>query len=166
MKLSLLSILLFFSFEVLAYSKKSQCSITELSLKNCPLNIYNYRLHFLNDKILIHDGVWRTIEKMPLVGEKTDWEKIKINKIGNKVYVEFYIWTEPFGETEVQSLMWFIHIIDNNKMTQLAVNVVQKRNRDFDSSTKSYKFDKAIAHQLLDKKNEAYLVIKGKEKKF
>ena len=148
-----------------AEANKNKCRLTELSLKNCPLNLYGYRMHFLDDKVLIYDGVWRTIEKLPLIGSATDWQDIIVKKIGQKVFVQFYIWTEPFGEAEVQNLKWFVYGLEQKKIKLLAEHIVQKRSRNFDKETESYIYDKLIPHKLIDKKGEAFMVFRNKEQK-
>ena len=149
----------------LAYSKKTKCSLTELGLKNCPLSTHGYRFHFLDDKILIHDGVWRAIEKLPLTGKETEWQNIRIRKIGKRVFLEFLIWTEPYGEAQVQNLNWYVSQLMESKLTVLAEKVVQRRNKNFNIGEPSYFFDNMIPHALKSKKGQAYLSYKGKDKK-
>ncbi|MCB0389793.1 MAG: hypothetical protein KDD58_00810 [Bdellovibrionales bacterium] len=148
-----------------AYSKKNHCNPTELQLKNCPLDTQGYRFHFLDDKILIHDGVWRNLEKFPLQGKETEWQNIYIKKIGRSVFVEILVWTAPYGEAQVQNLKWYVYKIDHSRLHILAENIVQRRNKNFNSGEPPYFFDNMTPHALKDKKGKAYLFYKGKEKK-
>ena len=93
---------------------------------------------------------------------ETEWKKIKISKIGSQVFVEFLIWTKPFGEAEVQDLNWYVYRVESQKLTLITEHTVQKRSRDFNSNEASYKYDKSEEFKLYSKKGVAYIRFKGK----
>ncbi len=164
MKIVTFILVSFFMITAYAYKNKPTCGMTELLLKNCPLNTHGFRLHFLDDKILVHDGVWRSIEKLPLVGKETEWKNIEVKKIGSHVYVQLLIWTKPFGEGEVQNLKWFVHKVEKKHMELVSELTVQKRSKDFEAKGKSYKYDHLAEFSLKGKHGHAYLSYNGKDR--
>ncbi|MCB0356483.1 MAG: hypothetical protein KDD40_05720, partial [Bdellovibrionales bacterium] len=135
-----------------------------LNLKNCLLSIFGYRLHFLDDKILVHNGVWREIEDLPLVGEQIQWHDIRLKKLNQHVYVEFLMWSAPQGEAKVQNLIWYVYQLNESQMHKVSEQVVQRRNPNFGEGGPTYFFDNMISHGIKSKNGKTYLSYKGKDK--
>ena len=155
----------FASVKSFAYRKSNKCAKTELNLKDCALNWYGYKIHFFGEKIIINDGVWRSIRKTPLFGDKTEWQKIRLRNIRKQKFIEMYIWSEPEGEAKVQSLHWFLLRLNGAKFTSVVERVVQKR-RVVQNKDKQAKLllDRLLRHgvKVVNKKFYWYFkIVKG-----
>ena len=144
-----------------AKPKGDNCSRKELSLKNCRLNYKNYRLQITKEKILINDGVWRSIESLPLKSDATRWQRISLFPLGKRMLLETLIWDKPQGEGDIQSLNWIVLELHAEKLTQRLKRVIQKRRpvsvesgrkgpqeRSAKSRGKTYIYDQMMKHGL------------------
>ena len=151
-----------------SYSSQSKlsCTLTELSLKNCPLHAYNHRFHLIGEKILVHNGIWRSIEKLNLIGEHTEWKQMELKKLDQDLFLEAQIWTAPRTEVEVQDLRWLIYKVDtSSKLTLLSDLVIQKRNKNLSSKGPSFIYDKKMSFGIYLKEGKPYKKYRGKEEK-
>jgi hypothetical protein len=112
-------------------SKKLNCSPKELEFKNCWLHQNSLKIQFVPEKILIQDQVWRKILPLPLFGSKVEWQSIALLNWIGQTFVEYSAWTEPFGETEVQNLKFYIYKIHNKDIQLVYEGIQQKRTRNF-----------------------------------
>ncbi len=160
----LATLFLLFSNPCYAVKSKKKCDSSELELKNCLLHTLGVKLHFAEDKILVHDGVWRTIEAIPLTGKLTEWKDIQLQKIGSQLYIEIWIWTEPSGDAEVQNLNWYILEINSRKLTLVFSESVQKRSRNLTFEKGHYFYDKALPHKLKEEKGRPSVYFKNMKK--
>jgi hypothetical protein len=89
------------------------------------LGPYEFLLN--KEKILIHDSVWRSLTDIPLKGEQTSWDKVEIRVVRRKYFLEVSIWSEPQGETSVQSLHWFVFAARGKTLEKVVDQIVSRR---------------------------------------
>lgn len=106
---------------------KTSCTAKEIARKDCRLFAGGYDLRLLSETIAWNDGTWRTVDPMPLKGEKVKWEKAGFQFFGDWPILQLWIWDEGTGEAPVQSLHWFVADAEKRKLTVLATGVVRKR---------------------------------------
>lgn len=110
-----------------ARAAKVACNSKELKGRDCRLSSGSYSLRLLDKTIAWNDGTWHTVDPMPLSGEGVEWEKASFSLMGGKPIVQLWIWDKGVGETQVQSLHWFVADAEKRKFTVLAQGVVRKR---------------------------------------
>lgn len=125
-------VLLFFNYRLDAGLKdksyvKMICKKKEKELKNCFLKFDNYKIQINKNHILLSDGVWRSIHDLPIQGKDTNWESLRIKKIGSHVFLEIKIWGKAQSILEIQSLNWFLLEINKKKLNKKISEIIQKR---------------------------------------
>lgn len=148
--LKLISLVIFFflgSPPSWAYRRAISCNATELKTKSCPLEYKGYHLHFLKDKFLINNGIWRGLEPMMFKGDSVEWVKITLNFLAQRNFIEIEIWSPPQGEAALQDLHWLVYELIENKALLRLDKVVYKRSRSYISG-EAYHFGKKLRHKL------------------
>ena len=110
-----------------AHADSVICDRRARETRNCTLKNGPYEFLLNKEKILIFDSFWRSLTDLPLKGEKTNWQWVEFRKLQNDFYLELEIWTEPFGETQVQNLRWFVFRAEKQKLIPLVDTIVQRR---------------------------------------
>lgn len=150
-----------------AYRNSSECNQTELSLKDCALSDGNYKIHFFGSKLILNDGTWRAIAKIPLEGKMINWKSIKVKNIKKRKLIEMYLWSDPIGEAQVQSLHWFILQLRGVQYTIIVDKVVQKKTiLNKEGKVTKRVSDKMVRHGLQADKNHLYWYYKREKNKF
>jgi hypothetical protein len=131
-----------------------QCSGKELKRRDCELSLKPYKTQLSSAKITWSDGTWTSIADAPLPGDKFDWEKVKIEKINNRYFIEYWIWDDGKGEAKIESLHWIVVELNERNALPQFDKIVRKREVRVTQPV-SYSYDKMIPHAL--KKSKAGL---------
>ena len=123
---------------------KSVCSARELKRQDCRLNVGAHTVRLLLASIAREDGVWHTVDEMPLKGE---WEKMRFEIVSGRPILQLWIWDAGSGESPVQALHWYVTEIGKEKMKILAEGVVRRR-RVKDGKPGTYIYDAWEKHDL------------------
>ncbi|MGE0527641.1 MAG: hypothetical protein AB7G93_07535 [Bdellovibrionales bacterium] len=110
-----------------ATKDKQVCTATELKRQDCRLRSGDYEIRLLKETVTWKDGVWPTVENVPLVGPGTQWEKVRFELMKEWPILQLWIWDKGAGEAQVQSLHWFVTALEHRKLDLLAEGVVRKR---------------------------------------
>lgn len=107
-----------------AGSDKTSCTTRELKRLDCRLSSGGHKMRLLPESIARDDGIWHTVDEMPLKG---DWEKMHFEKMNGRPILQMWIWDQGSGETKVQSLHWYVTEVGKAKMQILAEGIVRRR---------------------------------------
>jgi hypothetical protein len=107
--------------------EKLSCTSKELVRKDCPLKQGSFRLRLLDASVAWGDGIWHVVEKTPLNGDGTFWEKVHFSVLAGRPILQMWIWDKGAGEAVVQSLRWFTMDLSHRRASVLAEEVVRKR---------------------------------------
>ncbi len=129
---------------------KSACSSRELSRRDCRLSSGAHKMRLLPDTIARDDGVWHTVDEIPLNG---DWEKIRFEKLGGRQILQLWIWDQGAGEVTVQSLHWYVAEAGKSKLRILAEGVVRRRRMNPEQKPAKYIYDAWEKHELKAQKS-------------
>lgn len=121
------------------------CSPRELKLRNCTLKQGSLHIEMQKERLRLNDGVWRNLEDEPLKGD-VEWQKVRLQKIGKRTFIEFWIWDLPKGEAAVSDLVWIVWEIKGVETIARVQDVIQKRTPKVDG--KGYILDKEKAHKI------------------
>lgn len=122
------------------------CSARELSLRNCTLKQGPLRVEMQKERLRLNDGVWRNLEDEPIKGD-VEWQKVQLEKIGKRSFIEFWIWNLPKGEAAVSDLVWIVWEIKGVETIARIHEVIQKRTPKVDG--KGYILDQVKAHKIV-----------------
>ena len=106
---------------------KSECSRKELERQDCRLMAANFNFRILNATVAGSDGSWHSVSPMPLSGEGVTWEKVRFDMMSQRPILQFWLWDKGGGESEVQSLHWYVADAEHQTLSVLAEGVVRKR---------------------------------------
>src|ERR1035437_9035078 len=128
MKLWLLLLMLFTSaLSATPLRDKLTCTLKELERQDCRLASANYIVRILPKTIVLNDGTWHAVDEMPLKGEAVAWEKIQFQFLSGWPILQLWLWEKGLGESEVESLHWYVADAEKRKFTLLAEGIVRKR---------------------------------------
>lgn len=129
LKILILIVAGFISSGVLAKGEKTVCRSKEVQARDCELRSRPYVFRLLVESISWNDSTWHKVDPIPLKGEGTSWEKVTLSMIKGRPVLQLWIWDKPVGETQVQSLNWYIVGIAKEKqeLKVLDSGVVRKR---------------------------------------
>lgn len=128
--MKLLGLLLIFFTSTLSATPlkdKLTCTGKELARQDCRLTSANYTVRLLPKTIVWNDGTWHTVDEMPLKGEAVAWEKIQFQFMAGWPILQLWLWDKGAGESEVESLHWYVADAEKRKFTLLAEGIVRKR---------------------------------------
>lgn len=145
-----------------AHPTKSACTAKELARQDCRLTFDTYNLRLLKKTVAWSDGTWHSVDDLPLTGEGVVWEKAQFEFINGWPILQLWIWDAGQGESQVQSLHWYVADAEKQKFTLLAEGVVRKRRL---SEEKKLIFDAMEPHALKPLKTGALEWTLRKEKK-
>lgn len=106
---------------------KLKCTHRELKAKDCHLQSPPFQVNLLEATVSWNDGTWRTVEGMPLKGEGVEWELVGFELHDGWPILQMRIWDRGVGESNVQSLHWFVLDLSDRHLKTLAEGVVRKR---------------------------------------
>lgn len=121
------------------------CSARELSLRSCTLKLGSLQVEMQKERLRLNDGVWRNLEDEPIKGD-VEWQKVQLQKIGKRNFIEFWIWNLPKGEAAVSDLVWIVWEIKGVETVPRVHEVIQKRTPKVDG--KGYILDQIKAHKI------------------
>lgn len=125
----------------------TQCSRLELERRDCHLLLKPYDVRISRLKVTWFDGTWTNIADAPMSDEKNEWDKMALEKIEDRLILQFWIWDAGKGEAKVQSLHWIVgEFKDKNFVTRLD-QIVRKREVK-NTQPVSYTYDRPIPHSL------------------
>ena len=127
------------------------CSSRDLKRQDCRLRLGEHNIRLLPATIARDDGVWHTVDDMPLKGEGIVWEKIRFEKVGSRSLLQFWIWDKGTGQAQVQSLHWYVADIRKDKMKLLAEGIVRRRR--VKDAKGEFIYDAYESHGLKPEKN-------------
>lgn len=146
------SVVFFFIFSTAVWAKPSKlvCKRKELARQDCRLVYKGHELRLLSASIAWHDGVWHTVDEMPMKGDGVQWEKVKLEIFKDWPVLQLWLWGPGAGETKVQSLHWYVIGPSKQKLNRMAEGVVRKRRRKLDSPEEKpvYTYDASEKHSL------------------
>jgi hypothetical protein len=141
--------LLLIPFLTMALPDRSRCSPRDLTRQDCRLQSGNWNFQLSNKTISWSDGVWKTVDNLPLSGDGLTWEKGQLKIINKRVFVQLWIWDAGVGEGKVQSLHWYVLEFANKKMNVIVQEVVRKRHPEVvEGKPVKYIYDPMEPHQL------------------
>ena len=170
----------FVSLAAAAKAPKLWCSSRELERRDCRLTSGTYNYRILNQTIAGSDGTWHSVNPMPLFGDGIEWEKVQFKILEQLPILQLWLWDKGVGESQVQSLRWFVVSLEHQHFAVLAEGVVRKRRLkptpsegevqaakivEGASLKPSYLYDKMEDHGLKASKDGFLLWHLGKEKK-
>lgn len=143
-------LLLALAFQLNAKSAdKKTCSARELRRFDCRLVIGARALRLLPETVAREDGVWHTVDQMPLKG---DWEKFRFEIMDGRPILQMWIWDSGSGESQVQSLHWYVTEVGQAKMEILADGVVRRRRVRAKEPKTDFIYDGWEKHELKARK--------------
>jgi hypothetical protein len=114
-----------------AAANKNTCTAKELARQDCHLRAGGYELSLLEKTVAWNDGIWHTVDPLPLSGEGVEWQAMHFDFLGKHPILQLWIWDQgsgtAAGEAMVQSLHWYVADAEKRKFTVLAEGVVRKR---------------------------------------
>lgn len=108
-------------------AEKGQCTKRELSLQDCELRIGKTKLNLFQGRWRFDDGLWLSVNDMPVAGELVQWDKISFEQHNNRRILQMWVWSKPTGEAEVQNLNWFVMELGEFESPKRVHEVVQRR---------------------------------------
>lgn len=85
-----------------------ECAVQDLRQKDCLLRLKNLKVRLSAQKILIDNGTWKTLRDLPLVGEGTEWQRVRLMELHRRPLIDLLIWEAPAGPLQFQKLQWFV----------------------------------------------------------
>ncbi len=107
--------------------EKLNCSDKELERQDCHMVSGAYDIRLLPKTVAWSDGTWHTVDLMPLNGEAVEWERAGFRMMAGRPILQLWLWEKGFGETQVQSLHWYVADAEKRTFTILSEGVVRKR---------------------------------------
>jgi hypothetical protein len=128
---------------------KKVCTARELRRQDCRLKIGARDMRLLLESVAREDGVWHTVDQMPLKG---DWEKMTFDILDGRPILQMWIWDQGSGESQVQSLHWYVTEADRGKLGLLSEGVVRRRRVKAKEPKVEYLYDAWEKHALKARK--------------
>lgn len=164
------------SFAALPESRdKTTCSRKDIVRQDCALQVGRDRLRLLAETLVWSNGTWHTVDQMPLKGDGTQWEKMQFQSFNGWPLLQVWIWGKGSGETQVQSLHWYVVDWIERKAHVRGEGVVRKRRMKQKAAvdggkgpvapSPEYIYDGWETHGLKLQKNGAVEFSLGREKK-
>ena len=102
----------------------------DLKRTDCRLKMSGVVVHVTKDKMLLSDGTWRGVDDLPMQ-KIQEWDMVRLEKLGNRLFLVLSFWSEPEGEAKVQSRHWIISEVKSEgsvvKTTVKVKQVLQRR---------------------------------------
>lgn len=111
----------------LASNAQGFCSKKDLLRKDCSLQSGPYKFRFWNDKIFLSHPVERDTQTLTHSGEKVEWVFVKLQKFGERLFLDVGLWSAPEEKTEVSSLHWSVYEIVKEDIQERLTRVIRKR---------------------------------------
>lgn len=115
---------------VVVSAEGKNCSLKDLKRWDCRLKVSSVVVHVTKDKILLSDGTWRGVDDLPMQ-KIQEWDAVRLEKLGNRLFLVLSFWSESEGETKMQSRRWIISEVKSEgsvvKTTMKVAQVVQRR---------------------------------------
>lgn len=105
----------------------AKCGLRALSRLNCDLSKGSYKISLTFDRITISNGVWKSVQDLPIKEPGTRWERVELRELGGHWLIEFEFLTSSKGEAEIQDLVWIVYELNGVEWTGRIREVVQKR---------------------------------------
>lgn len=128
---------------------KTVCTAREIRRQDCRLKIGERVLRLLPDTVAREDGVWHTVDQMPLKG---DWEKFRFEMMDGRPVLQMWLWDSGSGEPPVQALHWYVTEVNAPKMEILAEGVVRRRRVRAKEPKIDFIYDAWEKHELKTRK--------------
>lgn len=109
---------------------KLACTARELRRKDCRLYAGGYNIRLLTETVAWSDGTWHTVDPMPMSKDTVEWQKIEFTFLARHPVLQFWLWDKGVGESQIQSLHWYVADAEKRKFTVLAEGIVRKRHQE------------------------------------
>lgn len=113
------------------------CDRSALQLKNCNLDLDRYAVRLWKQKLSVSDSVNRELADLPLTGEKVEWVSGSLRKLGTEYFIEWVAWEEPAASSNIQTKMWYVYRLKNQKPELVHSQPIVKRIRVENEKPKS-----------------------------
>jgi hypothetical protein len=158
-KCSLIFLFAFLCTETLhAKSGRVSCNQRERLRRSCALQMGPLKVSLSPDRWHFDDNIKVGAFDLPLKGEGVDWEKVTLQSLGGRRFLQLWFWSTPQGEPGLETLTWFVIEISGLEAPERLQQVVRRRRKvlgttlaKLDSVTSAkiqYQYDPIEKHSL------------------
>jgi hypothetical protein len=140
-------ILLFSQYSEAWHRGEAHCSARDLARKDCHMHVRPYDVQVTKTKITWSDGTWTSIADSPMASDEMQWDKVTVNKMGQRWILQCWVWDAGKGEPKAQSLHWIVGELDAHKYSPRIDQVLRKRVTRT-SKPGTYTYDRWVPHSL------------------
>lgn len=134
-----------------ALMAQGECLKSALNRKDCSLRFDSYKFRFWNDKIFLSHQIDRDMHALSDVGDKVEWQFMRLKKLGDRLFIETGLWTVPEPKTEVSSLRWTVYEIEKQNIRDQLTKIIRKRKM---GANGKWHLDPELAYSLKLDKNQ------------
>lgn len=152
MKSILLVLISTFAFAKIAVERpvreKLKCIQRELDRRNCELRSEKLRITLQHGKWRYTDGVTTEVHDLPTGDAEVTWKSASLKLQGGRRLIELEAWAPPSGETDLQTLTWFVVEVLPGEPKVHVAEVIQRRRPKTARQPASYQSDPVERHGL------------------